>query len=656
MNAMTNINDVEIRTVPLSECYLSPLNPRQHTDPDSDRQLANSILACGLMQNLSAFIDEEGRYGIVAGGRRLRALQIAVTVNPSLSMVPVRVAPDEVTAALWAGTENSAREALSPADEIRCFAQSIDRGASVAEIAVSFVVTEAHVKRRLKLASLPPFVLDALARGDITLDIATAFTVSNDPVLAEEVLNWALTTSSYYLTADNVRRKLQPVAVTLNDTRARFIGVEAYEAAGGPMMRDLFSDDVFFEDPALLDRLVAEKLQDAAEAKRVAGSWLWAEVRDKFSAYDKQDMAGLTRMRPVPKELEPAEEEEFAALDRIARPWNYADDYGGDEDYDEEEDEADDDRDIDEEIPFEEGTEEEDEEQGELTEAQAARLEELSAKKVAKFSSEQRAVGGIIVTLGWRGEVEVLEGLLRAEDGAVAAETGAVAPEMLPSPTPAPQEQKKAFSAGLVEDLHSVQLAAVQTALLKKPDLVLDLLAFALANTSIRTQIIGITADKPRNQPGITEGLTFDPRLAHVAKSWSGKIGGTDAFLDFEAQPKKDRTGVLVEGIARTLHRESSLFDLIAERTGASIRAVWTPNAVNFFSRVPASYMIDLLKSLLDASDGDERITAFSKLKKGEKATAMEKLFSGDVTHRKLTGVTAAQAKRIDNWFPSEDL
>ena len=66
--------------------------------------------------------------------------------------------------------------------------------------------------------------------------------------------------------------------------------------------------------------------------------------------------------------------------------------------------------------------------------------------------------------------------------------------------------------------------------------------------------------------------------------------------------------------------------------------------------------MIDLLKSLLDASDGDERITAFSKLKKGEKATAMEKLFSGDVTHRKLTGVTAAQAKRIDNWFPSEDL
>ena len=125
MNAMTNINDVEIRTVPLSECYLSPLNPRQHTDPDSDRQLANSILACGLMQNLSAFIDEEGRYGIVAGGRRLRALQIAVTVNPSLSMVPVRVAPDEVTAALWAGTENSAREALSPADEIRCFAQSL---------------------------------------------------------------------------------------------------------------------------------------------------------------------------------------------------------------------------------------------------------------------------------------------------------------------------------------------------------------------------------------------------------------------------------------------------------------------------------------------------------------------------------------------------
>ena len=40
---------------------------------------------------------------------------------------------------------------------------------------------------------------------------------------------------------------------------ARFVGVDAYEAAGGTVMRDLFADEhehgVWFEDPVLLEKL-----------------------------------------------------------------------------------------------------------------------------------------------------------------------------------------------------------------------------------------------------------------------------------------------------------------------------------------------------------------------------------------------------------------
>jgi ParB family chromosome partitioning protein len=41
----------------------------------------------------------------------------------------------------------------------------------------------------------------------------------------------------------------------------RFIGLDSYEAAGGTVKRDLFSDDEdgWIEDAALLDRLASEK-------------------------------------------------------------------------------------------------------------------------------------------------------------------------------------------------------------------------------------------------------------------------------------------------------------------------------------------------------------------------------------------------------------
>ena len=55
-----------------------------------------------------------------------------------------------------------------------------------------------------------------------------------------------------------------------SDRRALFVGLDAYEAAGGVVMRDLFQHDDggWLEDVALLDRLVAEKLK--AEAETIA--------------------------------------------------------------------------------------------------------------------------------------------------------------------------------------------------------------------------------------------------------------------------------------------------------------------------------------------------------------------------------------------------
>ena len=76
-----------------------------------------------------------------------------------------------------------------------------------------------------------------------------------------------------------LRRMLTRTLVEGSDRRARLIGAEAYEAAGGTIIRDLFriDDDGYFTDSQLLDGLVAEKL--AAEADKMkAENWSWVEV------------------------------------------------------------------------------------------------------------------------------------------------------------------------------------------------------------------------------------------------------------------------------------------------------------------------------------------------------------------------------------------
>ena len=72
-----------IEYVPLADLYLSDLNPRQEADPEGIALLAQSILTCGLVQNLAGLRDDAGRIGIVAGGRRLRALAIACLLYTS---------------------------------------------------------------------------------------------------------------------------------------------------------------------------------------------------------------------------------------------------------------------------------------------------------------------------------------------------------------------------------------------------------------------------------------------------------------------------------------------------------------------------------------------------------------------------------------------
>ncbi len=101
---------------------------------------------------------------------------------------------------------------------------------------------------------------------------------------------------SYTKEPHQIRRMLTEGAVRASDKRARFVHVEAYEDAGGVILRDLFNvdDGGWLQDPGLLDRLVTEKLNREVEIIQAEG-WKWIEVSPDFPyghTYDLRQLIG----------------------------------------------------------------------------------------------------------------------------------------------------------------------------------------------------------------------------------------------------------------------------------------------------------------------------------------------------------------------------
>ena len=178
------------------------------------------------------------------------------------------------------------------------------------DIAARLFVTPAIVKQRLRLASVSPKLLDVYAEDGMTLEQLMAFTVTADQARQEQV--WDNVSSSGNDEPYQIRRMLTENTVRASDRRAQFVGLDAYEAAGGAVLRDLFEHDDggWLQDVPLLDRLVTEKLKAEAETIAAEG-WKWIAVAVDFP-YGHAN--GLRELEGEPVELT---EEEQATLDAL---------------------------------------------------------------------------------------------------------------------------------------------------------------------------------------------------------------------------------------------------------------------------------------------------------------------------------------------------
>jgi len=381
------------RDIPFDKLMLSQSNVRRIKAGMSVDELAQDIARRGLLQSLSVrpVLDdtgtETGKFEIPAGGRRFEALSLLVKQKRLSKTTPipciVRDAGSDILAEDDSLAENMQRVALHPLDQFRAFVALREKGRGDEEIAAAFFITPQIVKQRLKLASVAPALLEVYAEDGMTLEQLMAFTVNPDH--ERQVQVWDVINSSWNKEPYQVRRMLTETSVRASERRAVFVGIDAYEAAGGTMLHDLFQGDDggWLEDPALLDRLVAEKLQVEAEMIATEG-WKWIEIAlDLPYGYSH----GLRRLSGDPA---PMTDDEVAAHAKLLAEYRaLEEEYSGQD-----------------EVP-----EEIDARLGELEMA----MEALEARPLI-FDPAEIARAGVFVTLDREGRLAAYHGYVRPED------------------------------------------------------------------------------------------------------------------------------------------------------------------------------------------------------------------------------------------------
>ena len=614
--------------LPLSKLIMSKDNPRKTKEKGADPVLVASIRSRGLLQNLGVRPSSAsaGKFEVRFGERRLKALRALEKEGHfgKAALFPCKIlSEDEAEADEAALSENISRLSMNPVDEFEAFRKLEAKGLSVADIALRFGITERQVAQRLALGAAAPCVRKALRDGAISLDIAKLFAGCPDIAKQERVFKTIDERGAF--SPYGVKQRLYEGVATAKDDLVRFVTLETYEAAGGAVEKDLFSDEVRLADSELLYRLRDEKLEREAGRLRQDG-WSWVECHEAAS---HEVLSGFTRIYGAPVEKTGAEKTEIAALEAELKALEAAG--AGDDEWSEE--------------------------QWERCEALEDRLAELRQTERV-FSPEQKAVAGCIVYPG-RDGVQCREGLVRKED----AKKAKVLTEEAAGDGTAnggADAVRPAYGAGLRSDLASFKAQALQAALAGDPAIAALAAQFILVRS--------IFAD-PYGDHGSGSTLSASVarlRVAHGDLAETGAAAALDelekrlpvalvAGADLEAawkgfrDLKWDRRDALVAlAFSRTIEPMSGapgFMDLIAHETGAGLRRYWTPTGENFFSRLKKDQLAKFLKECFGADEA-ARLAKDFKLKKSELVDLCDDLIAGRKTVRDDARL------RLDAWTP----
>jgi ParB family chromosome partitioning protein len=618
-------NEQPIATVPYSSLRRSPLNAR--TKPLSGIPgLAANIRAKGLLQNLVVHEMKGSRgrqrmYGVCAGQRREAALDMLFEQTHITAdyLVPVRIVSEGEALAISL-IENSEREALDPFDVLRSYRMLAEEGRSVDYIAALFSATPITVKRRMKLANVSGRLLALLREDAITLDQLAALALADDHETQEHI--W-FDANEWQRQPNYLRQAITRAEIDASRSRlVRFIGLAAYEAAGGYVRRDLFSDDQnagYIADAELLQRLVAQKLDTAAEEVRAEG-WGWTETRVER---DFLELNRHGRLRPVQRPYTKDQQREMDALtaqqDELAKKLEALSE--DDEDAYEEADR------LDSEI--------------ELVNVALLAFE----SRTEMWGAQQMAEAGAFVIVGPQGELLIERGLVRRENSAALDAAGATVtgtPDTeTPDATDSPSTKvRPVHSAKLCQRLTAHRTAAIHAELVAQPVIAVaailrQLIPQALPEHYGHTSTRGCPAlSGENNHDGLlraADDLPASPawnaietqrarwiaelpaRLADLLPWLMQQDPGT-TLLDLLAFC----TGTLLDGIES--EEKPHAINAVAGALNLDMTRYWTPTRATYFDHISKARIAEVVSAAVSPKVAAD----LGKMKKADAAAAAE--------------------------------
>ncbi len=665
MNQIAPIHESAIRSVALDRLFIAPENVRK-TPPDAtaEAEMKASVMTHGLLENLVVRSDgPDGDYAVVAGGRRLAALKALAAdgVIDAAHPVPCLIVDGNAASGELSLAENIIRIAMHPADQVIAFTKLAESGVTVAAIAARFGMSERLVEQRLRLGNAAPELLDAYRTDNIDLETLKAFAVTTDH--SRQMAVWEqVANQGYRPAAWQVKRLLTDERIPASSAMARFVGVDAYEAAGGPVLRDLFAAEdesgIWFEDSALLNKLAMAKLGETV--KDLATRWHWA------TAMPEIDWTSLARYGRI--HLEPATptDEETAELERLRTR----------------EDEL---TNLDEDDWTEALAEE--------AEAIETRTCEINAAIEARatYRAEDYAIAGAIATIGWNGELEVIRGLVRPEDMPKPADSGdsatgdpgdgdsddatgadrfqrpaISAPVASPADPQAEARKDAGVGIGLADDLCSIRTALVKAHLGNDFEAAFDLMLFQLGRAvfthGYQAHALDIaireTADRPTMRMNDEDFSAWSPGEAMLADrsnlpcDWLTIEDDGESFAALRALPEADKQALFAASVARTVKGQLAFepqarpeLEATIARLDIDFAGQVRPTADMLWSRINKGRILDIARETL----GPAWASARAKNKKPALANAMEAAFAAGSPP---VGITADAHAAALAWTP----
>jgi len=629
-----------IQSVKVKNLSLSKDNVRKSNRDAGIDNLAANIAAQGLLQNLIVTpLKKAGTFTVKAGGRRLRALQLLIDQGtlPADHTVPVLVLSDDDNAIEASLAENFQRVPMNPADECTAFNFLIQKGMTAEDVAKRQGVTTRFVEQRVRLAELAPCVFEALAAGEITLGVAQAYAVTTDVDRQARVFA-QMKTSYYGDNPDNIRRAILNGTVKANDAKARFVGREAYVAAGGRIEGDLFATegDENWIDVDLIETLAASKLEvAAAELARDQGLAFVTPIAATHVPYDLE--------RQLHEYHAPARaltEDETARVEALSAENDALIDQ------------------LEQELP--DGSTE--------AEAANARIEaierELETIEDARHEIDPalKAQIGTFVYIGGDGEPRVHTRLF--------SEKPVVDPNAPPKETggangdgdAGDSEQGPKLSATLIDELATQRRQILVAHIASDPGLALDLTIFLMAqnvvfeqahipsHSTLKSGAAGFPIFTFRDE-GSMASQTIDDQRQKLDTSWGGLPTMTARFDAFRALDDEARGAWVSYSIARTLeptlnvaegYRSNGFHDHLGRLLDIQVENWWRPTAENFFGRVKKTVMLDALEEI----GGPILRGRYKDAKKGDLAATCASLCNGQ-------GIVEAEIReKATAWLP----